>query len=1141
MWSSARPHFQSSLKQLREIFESHQNDITLLRILAGELQYRTTPPALALRQQVQTRLDRLHRQPTHSQGSDAVVDSPPGAAVQHDFWPRDTGSSGTTGEGPRARPDAPFDDRLRRPPRYKRIEPLGVSGRPPKFVRPLRTDVALDFAPGMSRAARYALALGALIADMHQQRQSRTQIILEGGERTPLDRHHIGYSFAFPEDAELFEEARVELHIGARTIEGQIASISGGRIVIAVVDDLGPNISRCVLIIDNTALLEALKERLEKVGAEGRRINTALADDAVSNHGEPAPRASPPASAAFTKLTSRQREAVRLALSNQVVYIWGPPGTGKTRTLSVLIHELFDAGKRTLICSNTNRAVDQVLLSLCRTLGIAHPAMEEGKIVRLGRVAHEQLRDKYAEFVTLDGIVARRSRDLQQRKAALESQIAANARRSERVEALLRHFTEFDRARDGYSEQEAETARLATEGKAAVHRRDDANRRLGELSLEIEALRKAGGLRRIFLRSETTISTDILRAKEAIAGADADAARLLDLHRQARAKRDTFAARRDGLAQALASVDRAGLTTQMEALNAERQPLLNELAVINKALADIEASVMREAAVIGATVTKAYLSAKDLPNFDVVVIDEASMVLLPALYYAIGLAKDKVVISGDFRQLPPIVPTEQKAILDEIGKDVFHAARIVASVEADQGHSRLVMLDEQHRMHESICGLISGPMYRGKLRTADAVNARPAQVRDPVTGPLTIIDTSALWPFETQTLSFSRYNLVHALVVRNLFLRLAEAGHIGGTGELGICTPYAAQAKLIRRLIEDEDLTGVIDAGTIHRYQGDQKTTIVIDIPESVGGGRFIGGFLQGDHPDDDGTKLINVAVSRAQEHLVCVANLTYLDDRLPGSAFLRHILFRMQSSGNVIDAREILTLRPADLRGIGRPVDIDLETQRTGLFGGRDFDTVFRVDVAHALTSILIFSGFVTPERVGAYGDLFRRKILEGVKIRCVTRPPSFNGSVPVHDGKSALDSLENIGVIIDCRRDIHQKIAMIDGRTVWFGSLNPLSHTARTDETMMRVLAPQFASELARQVALRSAGRDGADSGLHGENPRCGRCGGRSYYFFSSRKRRSFFACEDSCGWLQDADSAMSGRQRRAGSDNARRQRPH
>ena len=38
--------------------------------------------------------------------------------------------------------------------------------------------------------------------------------------------------------------------------------------------------------------------------------------------------------------------------------------------------------------------------------------------------------------------------------------------------------------------------------------------------------------------------------------------------------------------------------------------MLDDLAAINKALADIEAAVVRDDAVIGATVTKTYLSAR---------------------------------------------------------------------------------------------------------------------------------------------------------------------------------------------------------------------------------------------------------------------------------------------------------------------------------------------------------------------------------------------------------------------------------------------------------------------------------------------------------------------------------------------------
>ena len=71
---------------------------------------------------------------------------------------------------------------------------------------------------------------------------------------------------------------------------------------------------------------------------------------------------------------------------------------------------------------------------------------------------------------------------------------------------------------------------------------------------------------------------------------------------------------------------------------------------------------------------------------------------------------------------------------------------------------------------------------------------------------------------------------------------------------------------------------------------------------------------------------------------------------------------------------------------------------------------------------NIAIFSGFITPARVAHYGDIFRSKISEGIKIRCVTRPPKMNGNMKESLGEEALNALEAIGCIVDTRGSIHQ-----------------------------------------------------------------------------------------------------------------------
>jgi hypothetical protein len=582
---------------------------------------------------------------------------------------------------------------------------------------------------------------------------------------------------------------------------------------------------------------------------------------------------------------------------------------------------------------------------------------------------------------------------------------------------------------------------------------------------------------------------------------------------QARGAVETSRERLAELEHALAGHDRRALESRREALVAERSPLREELTKVQAQLDDIERSLLANAKVIGTTVTRSYLSAKDLGAFDTVILDEASMVLLPALYLAAGLAKQRVVICGDFNQLPPIVQTDQQAIFDELGNDVFRASGVTKACRAGTADPRVVMLDVQHRMVQPVCDVMAQAMPYPGLRTHPDANHRRGNRPPPAPydGPLTVVDSSRLWPFESRNLLGSRFNLMHTLLVRNLCWHLAEAGFVENKGSLGVCTPYAAQAKLISEILHDEGLGERITASTVHRYQGAERRMMILDVPESIGSGFNIGRFIQADHVDDDGAKLLNVAVSRTQEHLVILANLTYLDAKLPSLAKLRFYLHEMQRRGRVVDAQEVLNLRPIseDLRRYGGGTEIDWDDDSAGVFRQEGFDRLFQQDVARAKKSVAIFSGFVTPQRVGAYGDLFRRKIEEGVVIRCVTRPPANNGTMDPEESRRALDALEGVGVVLDTRWVIHEKVVIIDDETVWFGSLNPLSHTSRTDELMQRVVSKGWALKLASLLAVVPTGSSNlAGISVRKENPPCEGCGGRTCYLRG--KWGPYFQCE-------------------------------
>ena len=184
-----------------------------------------------------------------------------------------------------------------------------------------------------------------------------------------------------------------------------------------------------------------------------------------------------------------------------------------------------------------------------------------------------------------------------------------------------------------------------------------------------------------------------------------------------------------------------------------------------------------------------------------------------------------------------------------------------------------------------------------------------------------------------------------------------------------------------------------------------------------------------------------------------------------------------------------------------------------------QSFDAAIKADFLAAKDSIVVFSGFVTPRRVAEYGDLFRVKIAEGVKIRCVTRPPHLNGSISPTDGKQALDALEGIGCIVDCRARIHQKVILIDNKTVWHGSLNALSHAHVTEESMTRVVNEGVAQAVAAAMAKRRYSREKATSLVaQAENPRCEQCAARTVY--AEGRHGPYFYCENrsadgGCDW--------------------------
>lgn len=102
-----------------------------------------------------------------------------------------------------------------------------------------------------------------------------------------------------------------------------------------------------------------------------------------------------------------------------MTYIWGPPGTGKTKTLATILNLLIKAGQRVLLVANTNVAVDEILKKFIGNKENSS-IIEAGKIVRLGI---STVQDESFDGLLIEKIVEKQIAEITRRTKELQVQI----------------------------------------------------------------------------------------------------------------------------------------------------------------------------------------------------------------------------------------------------------------------------------------------------------------------------------------------------------------------------------------------------------------------------------------------------------------------------------------------------------------------------------------------------------------------------------------------------------------------------------------------------------------------------------------------------------------------------------------------
>ena len=282
-------------------------------------------------------------------------------------------------------------------------------------------------------------------------------------------------------------------------------------------------------------------------------------------------------------------------------------------------------------------------------------------------------------------------------------------------------------------------------------------------------------------------------------------------------------------------------------------------------------------------------------QFSLAIIDEASQILEP---HIIGLlsathegqpAIQRFVMIGDHKQLPAVVQqTEQESFVDnpllhQIGLRNCRLSlfeRLLYLYGNDPAVT--YMLTRQGRMHQEIAALPNRLFYNGKLEVVPlphqiAELPKEGGTDDELTNQL-LTRRVIFLPCKAPKHSTSdKVNQAEADIIASLAERIykIEKKRFCTQDTVGIIVPYRNQIATIRNTIARLGVPELMDItiDTVERYQGSQRRYIIYGFTiQKHYQLRFLTNntFIENDKLID---RKLNVAMTRAQEHLIMIGN----------------------------------------------------------------------------------------------------------------------------------------------------------------------------------------------------------------------------------------------------------------------------
>lgn len=933
------------------------------------------------------------------------------------------------------------------------------------------------------------------------------------------------YQFTLENFLIALDDTPANIEVNGKEYECDIISITGQQVQISIKQKISDRIPVAKIKTNTWYLLERLRKKYEdNLSSQARFENSnKLFQDLNSkidggdfntsysiNGQNPNPS---------------QHKAIESSINDFISIIWGPPGTGKTATIARAIESHLNLGRKVLLLSHSNNAVDQALTKVASQMKTTYYSL--GQLVRLGTPKAEMslkietdcplvLIDKIAEFKSKELInekedLAKRLETIKLEKSSFENAIFLSSEVS-KIDSLL------ENQKGEIKKQESKVYSTNTEISQLQSKIDELNEKLTKAN-------NSGFLKRTFLGLDPIkIENDLNALKSKIS---IKSNQLKNLQEQLNQVTFNFKPlltdkiiKESELAKQLLKVGKSLSEVHLELneFDGRVKQIQSRLNEINKAVEEIKIQILKDSKLVATTLTKSYIS-KEIENieFDILIVDEVSMAPMPMLYWAASKATKGITIVGDFKQLPPICVSDDDLAKKWLGRSIFDELKIS---DISRAEKRVQLLNRQYRMHPDISDIVNKSIYENRLQDDDTVKTKTKSDEVAGSSALCLIDTSLHNPWCSQFETGGRFNLISALICVSLAEKISKS--FSKVESIGIITPYRNQARLILKIAEDKGIliNTKIRVNTVHSFQGGEETAIIFDSVEGEGAKKW---SMINEYNNTESAKLLlNVALTRAEMKLYVVANCNYIKSTFEGNTLFMNVLRHIVSKGKEVKSTEIISnLKDENFEHwMSKLNSLKNRPENFGLsYSDQEFWPAFHNDLAKAEKELIIFSPFLTSDRFSKLHLIFTELISKGIRIYVITLAPNEQPAI-MQGSKEVISKLKELGVTVKFRQAMHEKIALIDRKIKWIGSLNILSHNTRK-EYMERIEGESASKELFDKFNLDDLL---INQNINGET--CPKCNNNFIALRFNRQNRQYFY---SCSGYPDCDFTANSKTRK------------